>query len=37
MTGLVEPMLWVFMVVAWFTAGQRFNSTYQSIPDDAAP
>lgn len=37
MTGLVEPMLWVFMVVAWFTAGQRFNSTYQAIPDDASP
>ena len=37
MTGLVEPMLWVFIVVAWFTVGQRFNSTYQAIPDDAAP
>ena len=32
MTGLVEPMLWVFLVVAWFTVGQRFANTYQSIP-----
>ncbi len=32
MTGLVEPMLWIFLVVAWFTVGQRFMSTYQSIP-----
>jgi len=35
MTGLVEPMLWVFMVVAWFTVGQRFSNTYQAIRDDA--
>lgn len=32
MTGLVEQMLWVFLVVAWFTVGQRFVSTYQAIP-----
>jgi hypothetical protein len=25
-------MLWIFLVVAWFTVGQRFMSTYQSIP-----
>lgn len=34
MTGFVEPMLWVFLVVAWFTVGQRFANTYQMIPDD---
>lgn len=34
MTGLVEPMLWVFLVVAWFTVGQRFANTYQMIPND---
>ena len=35
MTGLVEPMLWVFLVVAWFTVGQRFMSTYRDIPSGA--
>lgn len=35
MTGFVEPMLWVFLVVGWFTVGQRFINTYQAIPDNA--
>jgi CDP-diacylglycerol--glycerol-3-phosphate 3-phosphatidyltransferase len=29
--GQVEPMLWVFVVGAWFTVGQRFWSTYSRI------
>lgn len=27
----IEPMLWLFVVGAWFTAGQRFWSTYSRI------
>jgi archaetidylinositol phosphate synthase len=30
--GQVEPMLWVFVVTVWFTAGYRFATTYRSIP-----
>jgi CDP-diacylglycerol--glycerol-3-phosphate 3-phosphatidyltransferase len=30
-TGYVEVMLWVFVVLVWFTAVQRFVSTYRSI------
>jgi CDP-diacylglycerol--glycerol-3-phosphate 3-phosphatidyltransferase len=29
--GQVEPMLWVFVIGAWFTAGQRFWATYHRI------
>ena len=29
--GLVEPMLWVFVVATWFTVWQRFWSTYTKI------
>ncbi len=31
LTGLIEPMLWVFVAAVWFTAGQRFWSTYAKI------
>jgi phosphatidylglycerophosphate synthase len=30
--GLVEPMLWVFVVSVWFTAGYRFATTYRDLP-----
>lgn len=30
-TGWIEPMLWAFVVTAWFTVGQRFWSTYAKI------
>lgn len=30
--GLIEPMLWVFVVTVWFTAGYRFATTYRDIP-----
>lgn len=30
-TGLVEPMLWFFVVAVWFTAIGRFWKTYRSI------
>lgn len=30
-TGLVEPMLWVFVVAAWFTVAQRFRATFRQI------
>lgn len=30
--GQVEPMLWVFVVLVWFTAGYRFATTYRNIP-----
>lgn len=30
-TGLVEPMLWVFVVLVWITAFSRFWKTYRSI------
>lgn len=30
-TGLVEPMLWLMVVSVWFTAIQRFVSTYRRI------
>lgn len=30
-TGLIEPMLWLLMVGNWFTAGQRFWTTYRHI------
>lgn len=33
LTGWVEPMLWVFVVTAWFTAGQRFWSTWAHIDE----
>jgi CDP-diacylglycerol--glycerol-3-phosphate 3-phosphatidyltransferase len=31
MLGLVEPMLWVFVVLVWLTAFTRFFSTYRSL------
>lgn len=31
LTGWIEPMLWIFVAAAWFTAGQRFWSTYDQI------
>ena len=31
LTGWIEPMLWVFVAASWFTAGQRFWSTYAQI------
>lgn len=31
MTGMVEPMLWLMVVSVWFTAIQRFVTTYRSI------
>lgn len=31
MVGLVEPMLWVFVVLVWLTALARFISTYRSF------
>lgn len=31
LTGFIEPMLWVFVAAAWFTAGQRFWTTYDQI------
>jgi phosphatidylglycerophosphate synthase len=30
--GQVEPMLWIFVVTVWFTAGFRFATTYRDIP-----
>lgn len=30
-TGLVEPMLWILVVLSWVTAGQRFVNTYRHI------
>jgi phosphatidylglycerophosphate synthase len=30
--GQIEPMLWIFVVTVWLTAGYRFASTYRSIP-----
>ncbi len=30
-TGLVEPMLWIFVISVWLTAGRRFVVTYRSI------
>ena len=30
--GQVEPMLWVFVVLVWFTAVSRFWRSYRSIP-----
>nr|PZN32365.1 MAG: CDP-alcohol phosphatidyltransferase family protein [Actinomycetota bacterium] len=30
--GQVEPMLWVFVVLVWFTAVDRFWRSYRSIP-----
>ena len=29
--GLVEPMLWVFVVLVWITAFMRFVDTYRSL------
>ena len=29
--GQIEPMLWIFVVLVWITAAQRFVSTYRSI------
>jgi CDP-diacylglycerol--glycerol-3-phosphate 3-phosphatidyltransferase len=31
LTGWIEPMLWVFVAAAWFTAGHRFWTTYDQI------
>ncbi|MEX1044337.1 MAG: CDP-alcohol phosphatidyltransferase family protein [Acidimicrobiia bacterium] len=31
LTGWIEPMLWVFVAASWFTAGQRFWTTYDLI------
>jgi len=31
MTGQVEPMLWLLVAGVWYTAGQRFWSTYRRI------
>lgn len=31
LTGLIEPMLWAFVAAVWFTAGQRFWTTYDQI------
>lgn len=31
LVGLVEPMLWVFVVSVWFTAGYRFATTYRDL------
>ena len=30
-TGLVEPMLWIFVVLVWLTAVMRFVDTYRSF------
>ena len=30
-TGLVEPMLWVFVLLVWLTALMRFIKTYRSL------
>ena len=30
-SGLVEPMLWVFVVLVWLTALMRFIDTYRSF------
>jgi CDP-diacylglycerol--glycerol-3-phosphate 3-phosphatidyltransferase len=30
--GFVEPMLWVFVITVWLTAGYRFATTYRDIP-----
>jgi CDP-diacylglycerol---glycerol-3-phosphate 3-phosphatidyltransferase len=30
-TGLVEPMLWIFVALVWLTAFSRFWKTYRSI------
>lgn len=32
-TGFVEQMLWVMVVLNWFTVGQRFWATYRRIED----
>ncbi|REK17469.1 MAG: CDP-alcohol phosphatidyltransferase family protein [Actinobacteria bacterium] len=32
MLGFVEPMLWIFVILVWFTAGYRFATTYRAIP-----
>jgi phosphatidylglycerophosphate synthase len=29
--GVVEPMLWVFVVLVWLTAFTRFSRSYRSI------
>jgi CDP-diacylglycerol---glycerol-3-phosphate 3-phosphatidyltransferase len=31
MLGLVEPMLWIFVVLVWLTAFTRFFRTYRSL------
>lgn len=31
LSGFIEPMLWIFVATAWFTAGQRFWMTYDQI------
>jgi CDP-diacylglycerol--glycerol-3-phosphate 3-phosphatidyltransferase len=30
-TGLVEPMLWIFVILVWLTALMRFIDTYRSF------
>jgi CDP-diacylglycerol---glycerol-3-phosphate 3-phosphatidyltransferase len=32
MTGYIEPMLWVFVILVWLTAFSRFWKTYRSFP-----
>ena len=29
--GVVEPMLWAFVVLVWLTAFTRFSRSYRSI------
>ena len=29
--GLVEPMLWIFVILVWITAFMRFIDTYRSF------
>jgi phosphatidylglycerophosphate synthase len=31
MTGFIEPMLWIFVVLVWLTALMRFIDTYRSF------
>ena len=31
MTGLIEPMLWVFVILVWLTAIMRFVDTYRTF------
>jgi hypothetical protein len=31
MVGLMEPMLWIFVILVWLTALMRFVDTYRSF------